>query len=39
MIVLALIFICAQAEYWLWHREETARLDDVVWKACLRPGE
>jgi hypothetical protein len=36
---LALVVIFGQAIFWLWHRENTAQLDDKVWRACVSPGE
>jgi len=42
MIILSALWILAvlaQADYWLWHRGETARMDEAVWRACVRPGE
>jgi hypothetical protein len=33
------VIICAQAEWWLWHREVTAQMDDAVWRACVNPGQ
>jgi hypothetical protein len=37
MVVVGLIVIGGQAVYWLWLRDDER--DDVVWRACLYPGE
>jgi hypothetical protein len=37
MLLVELIVVGAQGVYWLWLRDDAR--DEVVWKACVSPGE
>lgn len=39
LIGLAAVFVGGHLHWWLYHRDLTQEMDELVWLACIKPGE